>query len=342
MRVGIIGGGVAGLSAAVALSGSGHEVVVFESRSRHQPSPRAGHVHRMDAAAWALLDDLIGPAGLLLPSRRVPFGLARGGAVAWRGEQRVTSLTELEGVLGRAARRLGAQLGFGAEVEQVTAEKTGWIVAWPGRPRERFDVLVDASGSHRVLLRCLGDGGPDVCMDEIVGPEWHMSLTGVSVDGPAQMIAWSQDDLEGLLQISPSGLVTLTARSGVAASLGPERIKAAVRHAGDGDLARLASEIDFAPHVSRYTSTGTRLMALEEADLSAWPPFVLIGDALIEAPPRHGEGVARAIAQARMLPALLDDGPSRCAAGLSGAARARWAGYGIARALRSGVPAQQP
>jgi len=291
----------------------------------------------MDAAGFDLLDALIGPKGPPLRSQRVPFGLAREGAVAWRGQQRLTSLAEVESALARAAGMAGARLDYDVKVETVTPTQAGWYVGPASLPGQRFDLLVDASGAHRALLEGLGEAGPDVWMDEIAGPEWHMSMGGTSDRAMPGMVAWSHDGLEGLLQIDEDGQVTLTARSSEAGRLGHERVRQAVGLAGGDALAKTVETISFSKDTRRYTSTATRLMALDQADLGRWPPFVLIGDALIEAPPRHGEGMGRALAQALTLSGILEAGPTRgCAVELTRDARSRWAGYGIARALRSG------
>jgi len=341
VRVGIIGGGVAGLSAAVALSGSGHEVVVFESRSRHQPSPRAGHVHRMDAAAWALLDGLTRPDGPPTPRRRVPFGLARDGTLVWRGQQRLASLSQVEHGLTEVAERIGVHLAFGSSVASVAVGTGEWQLASTDGLRTSVDLLIDASGRHRALLGLLGERGPDVWLDEIPGPEWHMSLVGVMSTWQAQLLAWSHGQLEGLLQIDAGGQATLTVRSGSASQLRSDLIFAAMCHAGGPHMARCLDGITFSTGSSRYTSTGTSLIALDEADLRGWPPFVLIGDALIEALPRHGEGMGRAIEQALALKDAIGEGRrmDTLAVDLTQMARARWAGYGIARALVSDRPA---
>jgi flavin-dependent dehydrogenase len=340
VRAGIIGAGVAGLSAAIALRDLGHEVVVLDSRPRDQVSRRAGHVHRLDGTGWAALERLIGPVIRAGACEMAASGLASGGAVAWGNEQRLATLAELEAVLTSQAERRGAELVSAAGVTTVAAERNRWRLGMASGPGGTFDLLIDASGSRRVLLDLLGEAGPSVWMDELGGPEWHVSFAGTGPARSPALVAWAADDLEGLIQIDGAGRATVTARWGTSQALSSDRIVTAMRVAGGAGMVALLDGLDLGPDALRYVSVGTRMMALDEADLGSWPPFALVGDALIEAPPRHGEGMARAIDQALMLAERLACGsPETCAADLTREARARWAGYGIAQALRSAAAA---
>lgn len=340
MRVGIIGGGVAGLSAAVALRGNGHDVVVMDSRSWDQPSPRAGHVHRLDGPGWAALERLIGPVIRAGAFETAASGLASGGALAWGEGQRLATLADIEAVLATQAERRGAGLVFASEVTTAAVEGDRWHLGMASGAHRTFDLLIDASGSRRVLLDLLEEAGPSVWMDELDCPEWHVSFAGVGPAGRPVQVAWAARDLEGLIQIDGAGRATVTARSGMSQPLSTDEILAAMQAAGGAAMGMLLEGLKLRPDALRYVSLGTRMMALDEADLGDWPAFVLAGDALIEAPPRHGEGMGRAIGQALMLAERLGcASPETCATDLTREARARWAGYGIAQALRSAVVA---
>ncbi len=340
MRAGVIGAGAAGLSTAIALCDLGHDVMVLDSRARDQPSPRAGHVHRLDGPGWATLERLIGPVIRAGAFETAASGLASGGALAWGEGQRLATLADIEAVLITQAERRGAGLAFAAEVTSAAAEGDRWRLGMASGAHRTFDLLIDASGRRRVLLDLLGEVGPSVWMDELDCPEWHVSFAGVGPAGRPVQVAWAARDLEGLIQIDGAGRATVTARSGMSQPLSTDEILAAMQAAGGAAMGMLLEGLKLRPDALRYVSLGTRMMALDEADLGDWPPFVLVGDALIEAPPRHGEGMGRAIGQALMLAEHLGcASPETCATDLTREARARWAGYGIAQALRSAVVA---
>ena len=333
MQAVVIGGGVAGLAAAVGLRRIGWEVRVIERRPGGRPPVRAAHVHRLAVEAQTALTRWLGDeAGARSVAARL--GSARAGKLTWRGQQNLTTLAGVEAALAVAAKKAGVDLNFAEAVTSLSVADGKWRVKTASGLDLSPTLLVDASGAHRALFDLLGDAAPSVCVDEVGTPERHVSWQGATVPGDAALIAWEQDDLAGLLQVDDAGQATLTVRGGLDDDYEQGRVMDAMRRAGGADLAALLDAIRFDPKGARYTSVGARLVALDQADLNGWPPFALIGDALIEAPPRYGEGVARALDQVEALCRMLhEEGPTDCAGTLARQARAHWAGYGIALSI---------
>ena len=331
----ILGGGVAGLSAAICARRAGWDAVVVERRERGETSARNAHVHRLPLESQAQLVMLLGDAVQMGAEDSGRLGSARNGRLNWDGCQPLTSLTELETALVQAAIDAGVLVEFGREARALSATGKGWHLDVESGHTFEADMLIDATGAHRAVFALLGDQAPDVPLDDIDAPERHVSWQGLAAKGDPVLIAWSNTVAEGLLQVDATGRARLTARAGSGADLTPASVEAAMRASGGEALANRNQAIRYEPRGVRHTSSGARRVALEEADLSGLPPFALIGDALIEASPRYGEGVGRAVKQALMLGGLLREGKGAdCADVLARQAKAHWAGYGVALSLR--------
>lgn len=163
--IGILGGGIGGLAAALALHRAGHEVVVFEQAQRFG---RVGADINLTPNAVRALDGLgLGPA-LRATAARPQFRISR----MWdTGEEtsrlpmaeeaerkygapqltlhRADLLSALENALPEGTIRLGYK------AEQIEQDASGVTIRFAQGPRARVDALVGADGIHSVVRGAL-------------------------------------------------------------------------------------------------------------------------------------------------------------------------------------------
>lgn len=321
MRAVVVGGGAAGLSAALAVRQAGWRCVVLETRDRTERSPRDAHVHRLSSVGASAL-------AALAPKVMEEFGAA----------PPLVTLEEVECRLARAAEEAGVDIRFGAGPLEIAPEAARWRVRDSDDEAHAADLLIDATGGRRAALTLLDALLPDIVMDDLGGAESFISWNGRSEDGQESLRAWADPtrELDGLMQIGPSGRATLTCRHAAgrpAPSLAEALAAFEVAHPAVADRTRtLGLEV----RGVRYTAPGVQRIALEEADLSDLPPLALVGDALILAPPRFGEGLQRAFEHALFVrDALFAGDVETLGARLAEDARQAWAGNGLAMACRA-------
>ena len=316
MRAVVVGGGAAGLSAALAIRQAGWSCAVLEARRRGQASPRDVHVHRLSTAGAQAL-------AVLAPAMVAS----------------TLTLDDLERDLLQAAEAAGADVRFGAAVVEVAPDGERWRVRDVDDGLHLADLLVDATGGRRGVLALLDSVLPDVFMDDLGAAESFVSWTGQADGGAKGMIPWDDPSrsLDGLIQVGPGGRATLTCRHPTGASTPSlAEVREAVRAALGSDNAGRMARMGFQGRGVRYTAPGVQRIALEEADLAGLPPFALVGDALLLAPPRFGEGLQRAFEQAMTVrDALLAGGATGLGARLAKDASRFWAGDGLAVACRA-------
>ncbi len=164
MRIGIIGCGIAGQAAAIALCRDGHDVTVFERFAEARP-----------VGAGLLLQ----PSGLLVleslglrdaalewgaPVSRLYGRTARGRKVMDLRYARVGDgknglglhRAALFDILHRALLDSGATLKLGFDVSDIRDVTAPRVIARDGREDGPFDLLVDCAGAHDGLRRSLG------------------------------------------------------------------------------------------------------------------------------------------------------------------------------------------
>ncbi len=264
------------------------------------------------------------------------LGEARAGTLAWKGAHATTDLATVEQRLFQAAERSGVHLHFGDAVTQIRSANDAWTLQTETLSRFHGDLLIDASGVQRASLDLMGGQAPDVYLDEIHSPERHLSWSGQAAAGDPVLIAWASAPLEGLLQVQADGRARLTVRGGVGDGCDLTAVLCALHAAGGPSLSDRLNNLKLDPRASLYISAGPRRVALEEARTEGLAPLVLIGDALLEVPPRYGEGISQALDQARQLGRHLKRGQIEgLGAALAEHAKAHWAGYGIAQSIRS-------
>lgn len=296
----ILGGGVAGLSAALSLRAIGREPVLVDPREAGHPPARSVHVHRIGPGSLARLatvcPDLHGRLA------QTGAGMGRIGRVAgdrlvWGDEAMIVTLAMLEAALGDAVEALGVPILRGRPVPGVEPVSDGWSIRIPGQ-RRVVEGVIDASGGQRAGVDLFGDHLPDLDLDDVGEPQAYASWAGQTVGGRPWLVACRdpQRGLDGLVQVLPGGMTTLTLRHR-AGCAPPDRdaVLAGLGDAGGSGLRALLADIAFEPRPVRHLAPGARRVALERARSEAMPPLALIGDALMQMPPRFGGGVARAI-----------------------------------------------
>jgi 2-polyprenyl-6-methoxyphenol hydroxylase-like FAD-dependent oxidoreductase len=162
MRVGIIGGSVAGCAAAALLHRAGHEVTVFERSESGLVSRGAGIL--VLTAAWqdmtarGLLDETV-PACRAAYSRLVARS-AGTGRPRWLGDVHVSSVLFNWAHLHQSLRRRvpDGRYRNGAAVERIEAAPHGATLHAAGGGQLDFDLVVCADG-YRSLGRGLVDPG---------------------------------------------------------------------------------------------------------------------------------------------------------------------------------------
>lgn len=169
MRIGIVGGGVGGLAAAVGLRAQGHEVAIFEQSRRYgrvgadvNLTPNAVHALDRLGAGEALRQNAARPTHRIsrtwdsgLETSRLPMSAAaeeRYGAPQLT-LHRADLLAALEARLPEGTIRFGIKIaGIGQD------DGAAWITLEDGTT-ERFDMVLGADGIHSVVRAALW--GPD-------------------------------------------------------------------------------------------------------------------------------------------------------------------------------------
>lgn len=169
MRIGIVGGGVGGLAAAVGLRAQGHEVAIFEQSRRYgrvgadvNLTPNAVHALDRLGAGEALRHNAARPTHRIsrtwdsgAETSRLPMSAAaedRYGAPQLT-LHRADLLAALEALLPEGTIRFGTKItGIGQD------DGAAWIALEDGTT-ERFDMVLGADGIHSVVRAALW--GPD-------------------------------------------------------------------------------------------------------------------------------------------------------------------------------------
>jgi len=153
----IVGGGIGGLSAAIALRRAGHDVLVIE-RDPEWSVYGVGIIQQsnvlramdqlgvldqfLDAACGFDAVEVLAPDGSLvarIPTPRLVEGKPANVGIGRRA---------LQQVLGDSAKGLGAQIRLGATVESLSDDGDKVHVAFSDGARDRFDLVIGADGVY--------------------------------------------------------------------------------------------------------------------------------------------------------------------------------------------------
>lgn len=171
LKIGIAGGGVGGLSAAIALRSQGHDVTVFEQAKGFS---RVGADINLTPNVVRAIDGLGAGAAIRRLGAQPTFRISR----HWDTGQETSRL----GMAGDAERRYGApqvtihradiinalaeqfpieQIRFEQRIRRLSQDDTGVNLLFEDGVSERFDVVIGADGIHsRVRTALFGEENP--------------------------------------------------------------------------------------------------------------------------------------------------------------------------------------
>lgn len=239
----------------------------------------------------------------------------------------------LECALADVAAVEGGELVRGDPVMAIRATPTGWLVTTQSGRNLATDLLVDATGAARISLSLLEADLPDVALDDLGSPQGYVSWRGRAPGAETWLLAWgSAASLEGLIQSTASGRIRLTCRHGAGAAAPETPPLGEIMESGGDEMARMLGGVRFESKAVRYWAPAARRIALDEMPVTERPLPVLVGDALVQTPPRFGEGIRQALNHAERLGAMLSGGTAvhGLARELALDARRVWLGAGLA------------
>jgi salicylate hydroxylase len=322
MRIAVAGAGIAGLSAALALSGHGFRIEVFERAAELeevgagiQLSPNAMHVLGRLGIAEALRAHCVEPLGIDIRDAR-SGGLLKSLPLGETARRRygapycVVHRADLQSVLLDAVRsRPDVDLRMCAEVHDVRATDAGVVIAAAGQ-NFLVDILVAADGIHSRLRRS------------------HFGLPSARSAGKT---AWRATIAAASL---PPGIAT--DRIGLWLGRGAHLVHYPVKAGTSLNLVAIASESD--EPVPPHTSFGPLCARLFDRvpGWRPWPLFetpdgtgwtrgrsVLVGDAAHGMLPSAAQGGAQAIEDAWALGEAMQERPANIPEALEEFAHAR-------------------
>jgi putative polyketide hydroxylase len=269
----VVGGGLVGLSAALLLRAQDVDVVVLERRGTCSAQPKARRfgfrsmeIFRglglasivRDAARELAGHDHFATGATLAEAQQLPMWA--GGAPdidpATVGPEPPSLIAQdvLEPVLARAARRAGAELRFGSEVDHVSDDDDGVTVTVRDDQPVRARYVVAADGAHSPIRRASG-----------------ITRSGPGAVGEPSVSVYFRADLGEVVKGREFNLCFITCpdASGTLASVDGRRRWVFMSPAGD-------TSTDW-PAVLR-AATGTGLPDLEILDVSRWRAAMLVAD----------------------------------------------------------------
>jgi 2-polyprenyl-6-methoxyphenol hydroxylase-like FAD-dependent oxidoreductase len=295
VRAIVVGGGIAGLSAAIALRRTGHEVVVLERAPRIDP---VGAGITLFANAMGALDRLG-----VREAVATRGAAATHSAILTREGRELTRVPPdlLEGTIGLHRADLQAELAaaagdvrLGAEVTAVEQGEDGVVARGADGSEERGDLLVGADGLSSVIRSAIADVRP-----RYAGYTAWRAVSPVSVEAGRLTESWGVGERFGLVDIGRGRtywFATKNAPEGESDE--PEGRKAEIHRRFSGWHEPIAAVIE--------ASDETAILRNDVYDLEPLPRWsegrvVLVGDAAHAMTPGVGQGAAQALEDAVVL-----------------------------------------
>jgi 2-polyprenyl-6-methoxyphenol hydroxylase-like FAD-dependent oxidoreductase len=302
MRVIVVGGGIAGLSAAIGLRRSGHEVVVLERAPRIDPVG-AGltlFANAMDALNRLGMRDAVAAQGA--PAKRSAI-------LTWRGR----GLTEvprdlLEGTIAIHRADLHRELGdaagdvrLGAEITAVEQHDDGVVARGADGSEDRGDLLVGADGLSSVVRSAIADARP-----RYAGYTAWRGISPTPVESGRLTESWGAGERFGLVDIGRGRtywFATKNAPEGEPDE--PEGKKSEILRRFSGWHEPIAAVADSSDEGAILRND---VYYLEPLPRWSHGRVVLVGDAAHATTPGIGQGAAQAIEDAVVLAGRLAGG----------------------------------
>jgi 2-polyprenyl-6-methoxyphenol hydroxylase-like FAD-dependent oxidoreductase len=295
VRVIVVGGGIAGLSAAIGLRRTGHDVIVLERAPRIDP---VGAGLTLFANAMSALDRLGMRDGVA--ARGAPA--KRSAILTWEGRE----LTEvpadlLEGTIAihRAdlQRELAAAAGevrLGAEITAVEQHDDGVVARGADGREERGDLLIGADGLSSVIRSAIADARP-----RYAGYTAWRGVSPVPVEPGRLTESWGVGERFGLVDIERGRTYWFATKNAPEREPDePQGRKAEILRRFSGWHEPIAAVVEAADESAILRND---VYYLEP--LPSWSDgrVVLVGDAAHATTPGVGQGAAQAIEDAVVL-----------------------------------------
>jgi 2-polyprenyl-6-methoxyphenol hydroxylase-like FAD-dependent oxidoreductase len=295
MRVIVVGGGIAGLSAAIALRRTRHEVVVLERAPRIDP---VGAGITLFANAMRALDRL--GVGEAVAARGAPA--MRSAILTWEGRELTRVPRDLlEGTIALHRADLQAELAaacgevrLGVEVTAVEPGDEGVVAVAADGGEERGDLLVGADGLGSVVRRAIAEAPI-----RYAGYTAWRGVSPVPVEDGRLTESWGVGERFGLVDIGRGRTYWFATKNAPEDEPDePEGRKAEIRRRFSGwhepiaAVAEAADESDILRNDVYY---------LEPPPRWSSGRVVLAGDAAHATTPGVGQGAAQAIEDAVVL-----------------------------------------
>lgn len=322
MRILIIGGGIAGTAAALALDKAGIEVTV------HEAHPDSGEdtgafltlaSNGMLALAQFDAAEAVADTGFELTAMRITGDTGTVVSTVPLGESehplrrfRCLRRAELGAALRSEAARRGIAVRYGQRFVSATEDGEGVTAAFADGSTSRGDLLLGADGIHSAV-RTLAD--PDATAPRYAGQQVFYGYTSKAAPpnqpGRIEMLRGSSSAMG--YAVSPGGETYWFARVS-----GEELTRAEIAETTPAQwrerlLPMLRPDATAAADI--VAATGERLMVTNARDLSTvtrWRTerMLLVGDAAHAASPATGQGASMALEDAVVLAKSLRDAPT--------------------------------
>jgi 2-polyprenyl-6-methoxyphenol hydroxylase-like FAD-dependent oxidoreductase len=295
MRVIVVGGGIAGLSAAIGLRGIGHEVIVLERAPRIDP---VGAGITLFTNAMKALDRL--GAGDAIAARGA--ATTRSAVLTWEGRELTRVPSDLlEGSVAVHRADLQAELAasagdvrLGIEVAAVEHSEDGVVARSADGGEERGDLLVGADGLSSVVRRAIADTSI-----RYAGYTAWRGISLVPVDAGRLTESWGVGERFGLVDIGHGRTYWFATKNAPEGGLDePEGRKAELVRRFSGWHEPIATVLEAADDAAILRNDVYHLDSIPRWSTDR---IVLVGDAAHATTPGVGQGAAQAIEDAVVL-----------------------------------------